>query len=759
MRHKKNSSTERQQLRNTLLHNGYRPLPLVDKGIRIKGWSRADITEEWLDRYNRSARFANTGIRCDDLVAFDIDITEENLADEIERIVEDVCGPTELCRIGKWPKRLLLYKLTGESIRSARTGKYGQHQVELLATSGRQFAAYGKHPDTAQNYEWCDDTSPVNTHFDDLPAVTAEVAQRCLEKCQIRLEDTGYELSSSGSMLDSMSAQEHDLQPLTPIEIDGLVTTWQDIRNTLDEKGIWGNFLRENGEFGDSNAVHFYIAQGTGQPCAHDFPRDVTHWESIMPSDYAEAVPESTDQSDMFAIEGNPLGELIDNYVLVNDKTVRPIDHPEEIYTFEGFRLNHSHWQIPAPIKTNPARTINAVEAWAKDPQCLRASKAGLRPDHPNSVIVNEGRIKIFNTYNPPIHPDNGGEVDTLLEFVDHLIPAPADRDIFLDWHAHKMANPGDRMHGLAMVTPSYGVGRGTWVQILQRLFGMYYVNEIPLGQLVGRGGQSEFNEYLANSLIVSVPEALEEKPEETKWQARHMAYEQLKLIVDPISQRVQIRRKYGRNTVEWCYASILISSNHTDALAMEPNDRRMIILDNNRLPLVDATADLHNRIQDWKLRPANIGALERYLLNRAAQSSYNPHAKPPMTPAKKRMVDLSRSDTDILFTRFSDEAKGAICTYAQWRKYAYEKRLSADLDLPHDSQKLDAALTAVLAQKGNRLASLGDKQMKIDGQVVRLWIIRDVEKWENCKNREVIRAEVCKNGDVGGKVIDLRGV
>ncbi len=760
MRHNKNDSTDRQVLRNTLLHNGYRPLPLIDKGIRIKGWSRDTIDEDWLAKYNRSASFANTGIRCDDLVAFDIDVLDEDLADLIEQTVESICGPTDLCRFGKYPKRLLLYRIDpADGLRSQRTGKYGGHQIELLTTAGRQFAAYGIHPGTGKPYEW-DSLDPLSVKYDEIPEVDAEIAQRCMDECERELENTGLTKTSAGSTITGGGDQEYDLRDDTPVLLDGERADWASVKLYLNETGVWGNLMREDGQFGDSNAVHFFIAKGTGQPCAYDFPRDVTHWDATVPSDYADAVPESDpERPDMFNVEPDPMAELIDNYVLINDKTVRPIDHPEEIYTFDGFKLNHSHWQIPAPIKTNPGRTINAVEAWSKDPQCLRASKAGLRPDHPDDAIVIEGRIRIFNTYNPPLHPDTGGEVDTLLEFVEHLVPNPIDRDIFLDWHAHKLANPGDRMHGMAMVTPSYGVGRGTWIQILQRLFGMYYVNEVPLGQLVGRGGQSEFNEYLASSLIVSVPEALEEKPEESKWQARHLAYEQLKLIVDPISQRVQIRRKYGRNSIEWCYASILISSNHTDALAMEPNDRRMIVIDNNRTPLVDADANLHDRIQDWKLKPGNIGAMYRYLLERSQTAQYDPHAKPPMTPAKQRMVDLSRSDTDVLFTRFVDDADGAICTFAQWRKYVYEQRLTADLDLPHDAQKLDAALTAVLAQRGSRFADLPASGIKIDKQVVRPWIIRDVEQWENCADRDAIRAELRKNGDVGAKTIDLRHV
>ena len=115
-----NSSTERQELRNTLLSNGYHPLPAGSKGVYIKGWSRVDLTPEWLDDFRRRGNWSNTGLRCDDLLAFDIDVTDISLSDMCEELIERELGATEFCRVGRWPKRLLLYRLDGEPTLSAR---------------------------------------------------------------------------------------------------------------------------------------------------------------------------------------------------------------------------------------------------------------------------------------------------------------------------------------------------------------------------------------------------------------------------------------------------------------------------------------------------------------------------------------------------------------------------------------------------------------------------------------------------------------
>ena len=109
-----NNSTDRNTQRNTLLDNGYHPLPLAAKGCFIKGWSTREITAEWLQEYARIAKYPNTGIRCDNLIAFDIDVLDEQLADTIEGYIEARCGETEFCRIGRWPKRLLVYRAKGK---------------------------------------------------------------------------------------------------------------------------------------------------------------------------------------------------------------------------------------------------------------------------------------------------------------------------------------------------------------------------------------------------------------------------------------------------------------------------------------------------------------------------------------------------------------------------------------------------------------------------------------------------------------------
>ncbi len=756
-----NNSTQRAELRNTLLSNGYLPLPLAGKGVYIKGWSREEITADWLKGYARNGRYTNTGLRCDALLAFDIDVLDEDLADACESYVEQHAGETDLCRIGQWPKRLLLYRLAeldAGMIRSGRTGEYGGHMVELLATHGRQFAAFGVHPGTGKPYEW-DSATPADFAFMDLPEIDAEKALEILEGLDDLLAATGLKRERKAHTRAGDAESEYDLLPDTEVMYEGEIVAWGDLAPVLTSEGGFGNLWRpEYEDWGDSSAVHFFRAHGSHEPCAHDFINDCTHWESLWRPEFGELLPPPPDDKRDNTFVPPDMSDMIENCVMLRDKTVRRLDHPMRVYPLDGFVRSMQHLQVPDPNPpaSNPNKMIPFTKMWERDTATLKADYAAMRPDHADDDIIKIGSELVMNTYLPPSHEDAGGECGTFLEFINHLIPSRREQFIFLDWLSYKLLHPGARMHGLVMVTPAYGTGRGTLVQIMQRLFGTEYVNEVELSDLIGTGGQSQFNSYMADSLIVTVGEALEEREDISKWSARHVAYERLKIVCDPVSNRVHVRRKYGRNSTEQIFASLFISSNHTDALAIEPGDRRLVVLDNCELPLVDAGEDLYGRIQDWKMSDANIADLYTFMCTRVAQADYDPFGEPPMTPAKERMIEAGQSDVDRLFEIFVEQAEGDIATAAQWRHFAHSARLQYDLDLPADPTRRDNALSMVMSQKGRRLDAIPKTGIKLKGRPVRPWVIRNFADWIGNTHMDEIRAEILRNGEPGGLVVEL---
>jgi putative DNA primase/helicase len=92
----------------------------------------------------------------------------------------ELLGPTPLCRIGRAPKILLLYRveiphdklstpdlLFGDGIKA---------KVEILA-QGQQFVAFGIHPDTRAPYRW-PEKSPREIPVSDIPLVSLELLRQ-----------------------------------------------------------------------------------------------------------------------------------------------------------------------------------------------------------------------------------------------------------------------------------------------------------------------------------------------------------------------------------------------------------------------------------------------------------------------------------------------------------------------------------------------------------------------------------------------------
>ena len=756
-----NNSTKIRHLRQQLLHNGFKPLPASQKGVHIKGWSRATIDQAFLKTHARKATHSNTGLRCDDLIAIDIDCRDAELADELEALTEQALGATEWCRVGQAPKRLLLYRLEGEVGRSARTGKYGGHMVELLCGPGRQFIAYGLHPGTGKPYHWEGVLEPATHSFDELPGVTYEAAIGLIDTIEETLAASGLPRSRSAHRQGLGAEAEYDLTDAFEfLTNEGELVTWGALKAELTHEGIFGNIRRENGEFGDSDAVHAYIARGSGQPCLYDFVRDTTHFESLGTEKLGEMLPPAPSaNADRFT--DDKLAELLRDWVHFPDKTMRHIKHPERPYEVGGMNEFFSEHTVPSPSGQGRPQTV--VNAWKRHPERKKANYAELRPDYPDEAFVHQGDELIFNTYRRPQHPVDGvhGELDTFFEYLAHLIPEQRERAIFLDWNAYKIKYPSARMHGLIMVTPEFGTGRDLYFQILRRVIGAGYVKSIYLNDLLGSGSQSQYNEYLSEALVLTVSEALEERDDRSRWHTRHVAYEQFKKICSPQPEPMRVKRKYGKIDTVQVFASLLIASNHTDALAIPPGDRRLIIIDNTLTKLADAPNDLLERIVAWMGNPDNIGALYDYYMARAERIQYDPFGTPPMTPAKEHMIEASQSNIDQLYEIFLEQAKGDVCTAAQWRSYAQQAARDYDLPMPDSIEARDKALIAVLTARSCAAPGLPKCGLKIDKKMVRPRIIRNVKAWRDLSMgeapyRKLLREEMRKNGPIGNDVISI---
>jgi len=128
---------------------GYTVTPCRAKAPILPAWQKGGtISPEQFNQHHARNVGLVLGVAPWYVVALDIDSADEAYAERCEALALELLGCAPV-RVGAWPKRLLLYRLSGPH------AKLKRGNLEVLCT-GQQCVVYGTHPDTGREYEWTD---------------------------------------------------------------------------------------------------------------------------------------------------------------------------------------------------------------------------------------------------------------------------------------------------------------------------------------------------------------------------------------------------------------------------------------------------------------------------------------------------------------------------------------------------------------------------------------------------------------------------
>lgn len=178
------------QLGATLVDRGFPILPIQPRskkpGMYRQGawhdypkWSRhceratteneVDIWGDWPE--------SGIGIAAGCVIGIDIDVLDAGVSAQIEGLAKRLLGNTPAVRIGRAPKRLLVYRA------AQPFAGFKYPPIEVLGL-GQQFIAYGIHPDTGQAYDWPVE-SLADLNVSDLPAITEAQAREFAQEAYV----------------------------------------------------------------------------------------------------------------------------------------------------------------------------------------------------------------------------------------------------------------------------------------------------------------------------------------------------------------------------------------------------------------------------------------------------------------------------------------------------------------------------------------------------------------------------------------------
>jgi hypothetical protein len=171
--------------------------------------------------------------------------------------------------------------------------------------------------------------------------------------------------------------------------------------------------------------------------------------------------------------------------------------------------------------------------------------------------------------------PETDKEPTAFLDLVDHLIPAPIEREYVLDWCAFAIQKRGTIQCGLLFVSPAFGVGKNSLFKMLQGALGHYSVM-MEFNKLTS--ADRKFNASAAEMLLLYCPEI---KPDSVKAQREsNYVYHHLKQLIEPgkpASMMLEDKGVSERSGKQ--HFNLLMASNYTAPFAIPEEDRRLSVV------------------------------------------------------------------------------------------------------------------------------------------------------------------------------------
>lgn len=681
------NDTDIQELRLQLIANGYAITRNHDKRTFQRGWPTTVVDAGEIARWSRRfSRDKATGIRVEDgLAVIDIDIDDQAVVDACANAIFDAVPRLEdaavplLVRKGKGAKEAwfvrtaeLFSRIHSRSwVKPGETEDDNTHRVEIFGgASARQFGSFGPHTisddgEVLVRYRWTG-PSPADTPKDELPALTKQEFFAVVDAIEGVLKKHNWALVERSQKGESDAVRVYDLTEDMHFDLNtGQRVSLPELRElALGEHG--GEGLRCSASFLEGPS-----ARNTTR-CLVSSTRagHVAVWDSASAVTHTEALAQVKDYSDEINRVAERLKEIDERrrhkiaprdgaavaatkllatyaYCPTQQLGIVPIYAQDvgECMTLASFRT----LMLPNCDKEVGPRggeqTINPVDIWASSERRVVVRGMRMRPDK-ERPLYEEGEAMWVNTYAPVVFTDvQPAGQDAFLLFMEHLLPVKVEREWFLDWLAHKYRYPAIPGPGVIMVSKWQGAGRGTLFTMVRQLFGSNYARKVDGATLTGEGGQSQYNTWMASSLVILIDELFNAGTGAHLWQ-RKKAYDRIKGLIDPASRDVEIIQKTLNNYVTQTYASFLMATNNLNALPLDEDDRRICVLSNKDVmatrPDVEAALEAHRRGDQFS-DEFIVGVAE--VLQGRPLAGYNAFATPPMFEGKRNMINHNTTE------------------------------------------------------------------------------------------------------------------
>jgi Family of unknown function (DUF5906) len=323
---------------------------------------------------------------------------------------------------------------------------------------------------------------------------------------------------------------------------------------------------------------------------------------------------------------------------LKNEDRVVDLRKPHLTYSLQGFRnLTRSSTRTVIGARGGE-RQVPIADDWLAHDGRIDLEATTFRPNAPRVSRDLHGHAAV-NMWTRPTIADAELPEDweqraaVFTTHLGYLIPDVTERNNVVRWIAQRFQKPEvlPSWHLLLVAENAHGTGRNWLARFLKGAMSSYVQEALPLRRIL----DGNFNAEVESAIIGIVDEIREGGNEYWK----HA--EALKSF---LSEKTRvINKKYRAPYEVQNYLGVMMFSNHIDALPIDNADRRIYVARCTEEARDSAYFDyIYDAIKD----PATIRALYELML-RTDLKGFSVEGRAPMTAAKQRMIEESRSDEE----------------------------------------------------------------------------------------------------------------
>lgn len=193
---------------------------------------------------------------------------------------------------------------------------------------------------------------------------------------------------------------------------------------------------------------------------------------------------------------------------------------------------------------------------------------------HPNNseYFNSEIPLTVYNMFRPGISCDKGdaSAAEPWVQHVHRVFPEQGDADQVINFLAHRVQMPGEKIRFALVLAGEQGVGKDTVIEMSKPAIGIHNTRNIsPIDMISG------FNDYL-RCLLLTIDEA-----SDAQNLGKLMFAERVKTLIAGAPDHVTVNPKYERKYSARNVTGVVITTNHLDSggLFVAQDDRRYDII------------------------------------------------------------------------------------------------------------------------------------------------------------------------------------